>query len=391
VEQQVQRREAITLVGPPAEIDRALAAAFLAVPVLLRPHCMFDTYFYRCNLVATFYWAIGFLEPPANIKFALVDAAARSVQTGLPLVAATAYERWVVASLEGQMFREIAGQRDQAFAVAAWLERGQPEPAHLEAASPALIGKVFAVNPQVVQELLRQHIGAILPQELVERAVTYLFRENQAIELYRHLRQGISRAALLEALYQSYRAEKFSEPSGAEVKALAQYLAAGDPGLLRLFVAHWRDSLRYLPDALVSRSHLSTALSAANEADYRHFCQIALDLGLVDPLILLVPERGELFLNQYLKSGVEDWLRLAEVLIETKQAAHLSRLAPRLGGLPRKTITALARLTSDRPEVPADFSSALQRALAALPPEKGVSAFLKSAWRRLPGLGEEKD
>ena len=381
VEQQTNQRAAIIFAGDPDEIENALEAAFLVAPTALRPSCMFDAYFYRCNLVATFYWAIGLPEAPAAIKFALVDGRSRSVQGAAPIEPETAYERWILAHLAGQTLSEIARQRDEAFAIGAWLDGQTFDLSLLEAASSNLITKVLEVNPQAVQARLRDRIGEQLPQALVDRAADYVFHHQETIDLYRQLRAGFSLPPLLETLFYSYETQKFAEPSRGEVKALGKVLEKNEHGLLHLFVAYWRSTRRYLPDALQS----------AAETDYRQFVDLALPLQLLRPLKLLAPNRGDIFLDSYLAVGVEDWVELIEALIETGQSACLSRLSGNMAKLPRKTLQGVDRITREQPHTPVDFLDSVRAALAALPPEEGIKGFLRSAWQRLPGVGQDTE
>jgi hypothetical protein len=378
VEQQTAQREAITFAGTPEQIETALEAAFLAVPTRLRPRCTFDTYFYRCNLVATFYWAIGLPEPPVSIKFALVDGATRQVSGDAPTTPQTAYERWVLAQIETQSLAEISRQRDTAFAVAEWLDSREADQSLIETAPSNLISAILEVNPDVVRDRLQSELARTLPDPLLDRATDYLYQHLSATALFYKLRQGFISSEVAAALYDSYAVQKFAPPPSAELKALPLLLAETEHALLSLFVAFWASPRRQLPEAL----------QASEMPLYRQFVEMALSLGLLEPLKLLVPERGSAFLDLYLTTRVEDWVDLVEALLAVEEAACLSRLTGPLSKLSRKELHALAKLTRQQPDVPPDFLAALEAAIAALPPERGVKGFLKSAWRRLPGVGE---
>ena len=379
VDPQTQRREAITFAGEPEEIESALAAAFVAVPTVMRPRCIFDTYFYRCNLVATFYWAVGFPEPPVSIKFVMVDGQARSIQGAAPTQPETAYEHWVMDTIEGQKLDALAQERNRAFALGEWLDERAYDADLLEAVPPQLITAVFKVNPPKVQAMLRHHISKHIPEALVDRAADHIYQQTEPIDIYQQLRHGFTIPQLLDVLYNSFETQGFSDPGREQVKALRQLLEDSDHGLLNLFVALWRSARRYLP----------SALEAANEADYRHFGEIVTRLQLGKPLQLLIPGRGEIFLDFYLASGVDDWVDLVATMIETKETACLSRLSSQVTALSRKELWGLDRLAKEQPDTPQDFIKAIEQAIAALPPEGGLKGFLKSAWGRLPGLGED--
>jgi hypothetical protein len=378
VEQQAAQREAVTVAGQPAEIEQALAAAFLAVPPTLRPRCTFDTYFYRCNLVATFYWAIGLPEPPVSVKFALVDGAARQVSGSAPTTPHTAYERWVMALIEAQQLAEIARQRTSAFALGEWLDDRAAAPAVVEAASAELVTRLFAVNAEAVDRRSKGRLAEVIPAPLVDRAAAHFQTHLEPPLLFRYLREGFTPSEAVTALYESYAADHFAAPPTDELKALPALLAETPHGLLSLFVALWVSPRRQLP----------AALQTAAEADYRHFVETVLPLGLIDPLKLLVSGRGQPFLDIYLKSNEVEWPDLAETLVAVGETTGLSRLAKRATALSRRELQAWAAVAGTAPEVPADFREAVTQALAALPPEGGLKGLLKAAWRRLPGVGE---
>ena len=65
-------RLAVAFVGEPAQVESALEAALFAVPSATRPHCSFDTYFHGCNLVDSYYWALGLLKSPSNRRLITV-------------------------------------------------------------------------------------------------------------------------------------------------------------------------------------------------------------------------------------------------------------------------------------------------------------------------------
>lgn len=373
--QQTHDREAITVAGEPPQIESALAAAFLAVPTPIRPRCTFDTYFYRCNLVATYFWAIGLPELPLSVKFALIEGPSRQVQVTTPTQPETAYERWVITAIETQQLDQIVRQRNHAFALGEWLEGRDFEAALLEAASPELITAIFKVNPEVVQASLRRRVGEQLPAALAHRAAEYLYQQTKEVPLYRQLRQGFELAQLVETLYESYATQKFQQPAREETKALEAVLEEANHKLLRLILAYWRNPGK----------ELLPALDSVDEPTYRQFVEIALPLGLVKPFSLLRPGQGDAFLDPYLAAGVDDWVGLTEALLEVKETACLSRLAGNVSKLPAKELKRLAKLISDQPDTPKSFQLAVDQAIAALPAEGGFKGMLRAVWHRWPG------
>jgi hypothetical protein len=378
-DQQAREREAITFAGGPQQIEDALEASFLVVPTSFRLRCSFDTYFYHCNLVATYYWAIGLPEPPDGMKFALVDGKSRQVQGAVPSHPETAYEHWVLAAIEARRLDEIAHRRNNAFAVAEWLDGREYDPSPLEEASPEPIASVFKANPQPVQALLRSRVGEQLPSALVERVAEHIYRQTEGVVLFRQLRQGFGLAQLQDGLYASYAARNFEEPSQEEVKALGSILGKVDHQLLRLFWASWHDPHKQLPKEL----------ERVGEAEYRQFAEIALRLESLDPFSLLIPGHGDAFLDLYLASGVDDLVDLVKALIKVEETACLSRLADYVPKLSRKDLKQLARLIARQADTPEPFRSAVEAASAASPPSKGVRRMLQTFRRRVPGRDQK--
>ncbi len=375
-DRQARDRNAITLAGPPEQIEEALEAAFLAVPASIRSRCSFDTYFYRCNLVATYFWAIGLPEPPASARFGLVEAAPRQIQGAVPHQPDTAYERWALAAIDQQKLGEIARQRDEAFALGEWLDGRPYDLPLLEAAPSQLIETVFQLNPQAVQAALRRQVSRQLPPALVDRAADQLYRQSSQTALYRCLRQGFELPWLLERLYESYAARNFDQPARSELKALATVLEQSEHRLLRLVLTHWTES----------RRQLARELERLDGATYRQFGQIALSHQLTEPLDLLAPGHGDTFLELYLADGPGDFIELVEALITADEADCLPRLNGYVANLPRKELKKLAKLIDRDNNIPESFRAAVDEAIAALPPRRGISGMLKAIW---PGRSEE--
>ena len=331
-EQQAREREAITFTGEPTQIEHALEAAFLALPASIRSRCTFDTYFYRCNLVATYFWAIGLPEPPVSIKFVHVDSQTRQVQGDAPGYPETAYERWVMQAIETGKLEDIAHYRDNAFALGEWLDGRAYDLSLLSAAPSQLITTVFKVSPESVQGLLRRQIRRKLPASLVDRVANHIYQQATELVLYRQLRQGFELPPLLDVLYESYAVRNFAEPPRQEIKDLEELLQKVDHRMLNLFLAYWASPRKQLPKVL----------ERSDEADYRQFGEIALKLELLKPLSLLVPGRGETFLDLYLAHRVDDLVDLTEVLIEAEEIACLSRLVDYVSKLSGKELKKLS-------------------------------------------------
>jgi hypothetical protein len=369
-EQQANNREAITVNGQPEEIEQALQAAFLAVPVSNRLHCSFDTYFYRCNLVATYFWAIGLPEPPVSIKFAQVNGPARQVEGQITGQPETAYERWVIQEIDSGNLDGIAGSRDCAFALGEWLDGRAYDLDQLNASSNKLITSMFAVSASSVQRMLRSQIRKKLPVSLVDRAAQQVYRQASALDLYRQLRQGFELSQLVDILYQSYAGENFKEPSRQEVKDLEQLLPQVEHPMLQLFIAYW----------ISPRKDLPTALERTTENNYRQFAKTSKRLELLKPYVLLVPGRGDGFLDLYLNDMKNDLVDLSEALIDVGELDCLVRLNPYLPDLSGKALKKLAKLAEEYPNIPEPFRSAVKQAILAQPEKTGIKGMFRKVF-----------
>jgi hypothetical protein len=369
VEPQRRAREAITISGPPEAIEAALEAAFAVTPLALRPACGFDTYFYRCNLVAAYFWAIGLpVMPAAGTSFAQVDAAARRVQTDITLQPGTSYESWVLHLIERGQLAAIVEQRETAYAVAEWLDGRAHDVSILDAAAAGTIEEIFRICPNQVRAALRQKVGAQIPADLVERIVAQIYAADaRPKRLYDYLRQGFQPAELLDFLRQSYAAARFAEPSRQEKSALKKLLEQEPHPLLALVLAWWTSPDKVLPQQL----------EQTDEASYRQFVKAVLDWKLVEPVELLVPGQIQTFIDLYLARPDIDAVAVARKLSELEEAAHLSRLTPVVPRLSRKELGRLEKLMEKHHAAP-DFFQAVTAQLAALPPEKGIKGTLKS-------------
>ena len=372
VERQAHQRNAVTFAGNEAQIEEALEAAFLALPVALRPQCSFDTYFYRCNLVASYFWATGLPEPPVRIKFALVNGAAKTVQGQNLLHPQTAYEHWILHVIQSGQLASIARLRDTAFALAEWLDGRAHNQALREAASPELIVALFEVNPNAVQAMLRRRMEGLLPPLLIERAVGVIFERTETLALYRQLLQGFNAPQLADAVYQSYAAQSFEEPPKKEVRALEAFLKQLNHQPLRVLWAYWDNPRKQLPKALAQ----------ADETTYRRFVETALPLKLVKPLDLLVSGRGDAFLDFYLETSVDDWVELVKALLTVKEASCLSRLTAYKARFSEQDLRRLAKLLAKEDDIPASFRQAVEEAVGAEPKTGGLKGLLRGIWKR---------
>lgn len=366
-------RQAVAIVGEPQQVESALKAAFFAVPTPWRPRCTFDTYFYKCNFVGTYYWAIGELEAPSNPRFTLVDARSRQVMETSLGEPETAYERWVVHMLANHNLEAIAAYRDQAFALCTWLDSQTDDATLVDTIPPEAVVSVFQVNAQQVQILLHRRLSAQLPPVLVTRVFESLYGQTEPIILFRQLHQGFALLQLFQTLYQVYETLGFRAPPRAELQALETMFQHTEYRALRLVHACWTGQSKQLRQALEKLS----------EDEYRRFLQTALRYGFGEPWACLIPGRGEAFLGVYLASGAtgEHSLGAAvQTVLEAGEATVLPRLISYLPGQSAHDLRRIAKMLDRQPDVPEPFKRAVSEAVAALPPERRGLRGLLHAW-----------
>jgi len=356
-------RLAVAFIGEPSEAESALEAALLAVPTPLRPRCSFDTYFHLCNLVDTYYWALGLLEPPSNRRLIRVNVQSRLLEGTIPTQPETAYERWATTLIENRRFEDVHRYRDHAFAICEWLEGRNAADRLLDAAPSEVVDSVFQLNRELVQALLRAKLEGALPAVLAHRAFRHLSSEAGQAELFDHLRARVQLPKLLDTLYRVYASQGFHAPGPEETQAVGWLLERADHAFLRLLHACWTGQ----------RNELRRELRLLSKGDYREFVQAALRSGIVEPWALPVPDKGDAFLDLYLALGDPEKPGLATLvraLLKVGEASCLSRLTPYVRAQSEQELRALEKTIAKHPNVPEPFHHAVGEAVAALPPRR---------------------
>lgn len=361
-------RLSLAFVGDPREVESALHAALFAVPAPLRPHCSFDTYFYHCNPVSTYYWAVGLLESPANRRLITVNTQSRQLGGDVANRPETAYERWVTALVEEQRLELVGRYRDHAFAICEWLEGRTCTDSLVGAAPFEVVDSVFRLNRELAQALLSRKLQEALLPALAQRAFRHLDSQglnSQAwdAELFDRLRTRFRFTELSETLYRAYESQGFQAPPQEEIQAIDWLLQRADHIFLRLLRICWMDQ----------RDILRVELQLLGEDEYKRFVQAALRFGLVEPWALPVPGRGDVFLDQYLAPDdppERDLVALVRALLEVGEADCLSRLTSYIQAQPEQELRVLERVIAGRPGVPEPFRRAVDEAVTALPPRR---------------------
>ncbi len=383
-----REKTTVAITGTIQEIENTLETAFFALPLTQRAKCSFDTYFYRCNLVATYYWGVG-LERAVSPNLLVVDAHAGQVMKILTKTDGGAYEHWVLASIEADKIADIRQHKETAFAIGEFLHSRTASDAVLDNAPDEIIHSVFQAAPSDVRQRLILALNEQLPAPLTERIFEPIYTQSESGALFTKLRRGFNLTSLLDALYDLYVSEQGAAPDNHEKETLAQFIDAHDHQNLRLLLAFWNGPAK-----------LRHELENLNEADYTRFARQALGFemadrmtllkkgdwmeafksGVVTPLTMLTPGKGENFVKLYLETYREedrDWPGLVEALVETGETRCLPILEPYIPDLKAKEIRALKRSVSKLPDAPASFCRTVSNVESALTRSKGFKRALR--------------
>lgn len=379
-QQMARDRTAIAFVGEPQLVKDALEAIFFAVPSALYIHCTFDTYFYHCKLTNNYYWAVGLLESPENPKFVVVDARSRQALNTVVVHPEATYEQWVVAHLEANNLSDIARYKDCAFACCEWLDGRPYDVFQVETASPELMVSVSKVGAEKIRGLLLSRLRKQWPIALADRVWESLYHDLTVIERFRSLRHGFALPRLLDILYLVYKVQGFRTPQREEVQALGSVLQRADHHALRLLHICWTGQQRQLPQFL---EHLS-------EDEYRELVGIALRFRLVDdPFALLMPTRGDTFLDVYLGFDAlarRNMIVLIRELLTVGEVECLNRLGAFIPELDSGQLVSLEKIVNKRPDIPEQFQHAISEAMTVLSAAKAPRRNLNRLRRDLEGL-----
>jgi len=341
--------KALAIIGSPAEVEQVLETALFAVPSVLRANCSFDSFFYKCNFVATYFWAVGLMENPTNRRFIQFDAVQHKFLEEVALSADTAFERWIVDRLRADKMAEMARDKELAFSLCAWLEQKLSIQALPESVPVETLTSVFKVNPELLKKRVYDSLTQILPAVLVDK----IFYDINPLEVssarYAELRRGFAIEPLLDLLFQA-----LTQPQPPIITALDQVLQRSRHFELEILLHAWKGKWQIL----------QTSLSQLTEDEYRQIVTRLLRCEGLPPLSLLVPARGSIFVNCYLGSVQPAQITdLVKILLRNEEAEAVIPLGSFLTSLTSKELRALQKTVAAYNGVPQDFTTALETAL----------------------------
>ncbi|RMH68362.1 MAG: hypothetical protein D6675_16475 [Gemmatimonadetes bacterium] len=367
VERQLADRRTVAFIGDPEAVLQTIEAGWFVLPAQLRRKCTFDTYFYRCNIVATPYWGIGLLHATDNPRYSLVDVAAKQVRHSVIDLPQTAYECWVLSLLDQQRWSRIDRHKEQAFRLGNFIDQEEVAPEMLDHLPDEIIHEVFQFNADRVRQRLLAKIQENFPAELAGRVVEPIHQQKDATQLLHFLRKGFEISFLLDMLDRVYYAQKDSAPEKAEKNALARLLKTESHVRLNALLFAWNGKANALAKVL-SEMPTKTYQAVVTRAVAHQWVERA--------SLLYVRGRGEYLLRAYLAvlpAEYPDVVDVVKTLVRAKDTACLTLLIPHLEQFDRKTQETLTKWEDD---LPPDVRQALA---AILPPKKtGVLAKLRN-------------
>lgn len=368
-------RQALALIGPPAEVEQALAEMLVAVPAALNPACSFDSFFHQGNFVATPFWAVGLPETPPPGRFIRVDVAQRVLlDHDAPPVPRTAFECWAMARLQDPE-PGIEHEREAAYALCRWLEGTLPVTALPVDVPERVLAAVFRAAPAQAERRVHEHLTHALPAALADLVWADVRPQRTDRERYAELRRGFAPPVLAEWLWTRLTPPGATPPAPAVRRALAEWLRDHPHPRLGLLALMWEGQW----------PALQAELTRLEPAAYEALLSPLLRAGGAPPLRLLLPGRGEPFVRGWLAERFAAPLSLPELvgaLLEQQEAAALAPLAPLLKALHPREQRALEQLIAPHAaSIPPEFAEALS-AVREKQATGGVLAGLMKRWWR---------
>jgi len=373
-EAMLAERQALAFIGPPAEVEQALAEVLIAVPMALNPACSFDSFFHEGNFIATPFWAVGLPETPPPGRFIRVDVTQRDfLDNEAPPAPRTAFECWAVARLQD---REpgIERERETAYCLCRWLEGTLPITALPEDVPERVLAAVFRAAPAQAEQRVYERLKDALPAVLADIVWADIQPQRTDPERYAELRQGFAPPVLAEWLWTRLTRPGARTPAQAVQRALTEWLQTHPHPQLALLSLIWNGQWQTL----------QAELARLEPADYEALLPPLLRAGGAPPLRLLVPERGERFVRGWLaeqSAAPLSLLELVSALLQQHEAKALAPLAPLLKQLRPREQRALEQLIAPHAAgIPPEFAEALSAAREEQS-TGGVLAELKRWWR----------
>lgn len=374
----MSQRKTVVFLGEPHEVEQTIRLAIFAVPTSLLKYCTFDTYFYRCNLVSTYYWGVGLFDSPINPNLIIVKINSGEVLSEINQKIENSYERWVVRELEKADFFHLNFYKDSAFILAEWLD-GRVSSFLLTHIPPEVVNSVFEANLEKVFSRILAKISEKIPPLLANKVVNSVLHNYSFLKLFKKLQEDFSVYELLDILLQVYSAQNYATPPPLELKALEEVLHTVEYHMLKLFYLCWKKEYK----------ELRRYLEKIEIEEYLKFVEKVLKYELVTPSYLVVSNKSKPFLELYLSEEFpqkRDWFSLVKALLEVEEVESLVLLIPYVSQWSPQVIKKVLDLIEGKSEVPQSFREAVTKVVSNMnyfKEKKTLKSWLRSIFEKV--------
>jgi len=361
--------KAIALAGKPDQVYETLRLMFSILPPEKALDCTFDTYFYRCNLRATYFSVVGLPETPDDPRYVVVDIDNRRVSCECSLQPSSPYERWLAANVSTGRVQTCIEHHLAAWQLGQWVEGSLDASSLTPNVPPEVIEQMCHINRWAWAFRLAESLCRQVPPPLVHRIWGRLFATTTSNphRMWQLSTGGLTPGEVLHLLSQCYADTGFARPSQQEVDALGRLFSrVSDPQLQFVYMCWMGDNMR-----------LARHLESLSGPQYRQLVQFAIRHQLIDPLNLLVSGHAEVFLDVYLQHVVPETIaipRLVQAIVRVGAASTLRAIADLIFCCKREDLEAVSRIVEGKPKIPDEFIEALKRRLSQIRSETKSAA-----------------
>jgi len=374
VEQLKAESKTVGLTGTGEEILKALKIMTAAVPAELKAECSFDDFFHKCNLVATYFWAVGLPEIPANnLKFIPIDAAELKF-AGTPLQPSTIYEKWIDFVVQEGALVKISEEKETAHEVCKWLDGTISEHSLSDEESVSVFIDLLNADKQSTMKFALKKLENCFPPLLAELILPHILERLSKGEMYKELRKGFdSSEKTLDLLY-AHLAASSDIPGGKVINEVEELLKKFQHQGLMLLYCAWKNKTKELREIL----------EKMGESEYREALKPLVRIKKIKPWILVVAGHADAFIAAYQKNGLAmpmPPLKLVEMLAEIEAPEAAKALENQVKGWPGGQLKKIAKIIEKNPGFPSSFSGAVERRLEDIS-KNGIVAKIKGLFRK---------
>jgi hypothetical protein len=355
-------KKSIALVGKSGDIEKTLNIALSLITNQNKLGCSFDTYFYACNPVANYFWALGYPSVPSSSQgFIIVDTALKNTKMS-SYSSDSCYEKWLFSKIEQKNFSRIFNDKELAEEFHKLLSDEQYDILLLRSASVSFIQAFFEMNwtavIRTINSVLKKTLGANLALRLENQALSYC-QNLDPIQLMAVLTDGFTSQLLAEYLYEVF---KNTRPSEAELTELGNFLKGNQHDLLTIRYLYWRQNL----------IELQKKLNELDEGAFREMIEQFIKDKYLPPSSLLFSPRSGLIVDIFIERANNDpgqmkqLPQMLKTLIFLQRDSQLKELIPFLGYLNLQQLREIEKEAEKSSQsISKVFSQSLQKTIAS--------------------------